>query len=112
MFIKLVGSIKPLVWKESFRLPTVYFDKTSASINVEKAEVYNQYFASVFSKSNMQPGNEPNNILNSTNYTEEEISDIMFELNPDKPTGPDKIGNTFLKKCHKTLCKSLKLIFR
>ena len=93
-------------------LPTVYFDKTVASINVEKAEVYNQYFASVFSKSNMQPGNEPNNILNSTNYTEEEISDIMFELNPDKPTGPDKIGNTLLKKCHKTLCKSLKLIFR
>ena len=35
--------------------PTVNFDKTVASINVEKAEVFNQYFASVFSKSNMQP---------------------------------------------------------
>ena len=92
--------------------PTVNFDKTVASINVEKAEVFNQYFASVFTKSNMQPGNEPNNILNSANYTEEQISDILFELNPDKSTGPDKNGNTLLKKCHKTLCKSLKLIFR
>ena len=51
-------------------------------------------------------------ILNTANYTEEQISDILFELNPDKSTGPDKIGNTLLKKCHKTLCKSLKLIFR
>ena len=33
--------------------PTVNIDKTLASINVEKAEVFNQYFASVFSKSNM-----------------------------------------------------------
>ena len=92
--------------------PTVNFDKTVASINVEKAEVFNQYFASVFSKSNMQPGYDTNNILNTANYTEEQISDILFELIPDKSTGPDKIGNTLLKKCHKTLCKSLKLIFR
>ena len=82
--------------------PTVNFDKTVASINDEKAEVFNQYFASVFTKSNMQPGNEPNNILNSANYTEEQISDILFELNPDKSTGPDKIGNT-LKKVSQNL---------
>ena len=44
--------------------PTVNFDKTVASINVEKAEVFNQCFASVFSKSNMQPGYEPNNTAN------------------------------------------------
>ena len=65
-------------------LPTVNFDKTVVSINVEKAEVFNQYFASVFSKSNMKPGYEPNNILNTANYTEEQISDILFEFNPDK----------------------------
>ena len=59
----------------------------------------------------MQPGYEPNNILNTANYTEEQTSDILFKLNPDESTGPDKIGNTLLKKCHKTLCKSLKLIF-
>ena len=92
--------------------PTVNFDKTVASINVAKAEVFNHYFASVFSKSNLQPGYEPNNILNTANYTEEQISDILFELNPDKSTGPEKIGNTLLKKCHKNLCKSLKLFFR
>ena len=51
--------------------PKKNFDKTVASINVEKAEVFNQYFASVFSKSNMQPGYEPNNILNTADYTEE-----------------------------------------
>ena len=88
--------------------PTVIFDMTDTSKN---AEVFNQYFALVFSKSNMQPRYEPNNILNTAYYTEEQISDILFELNPDKSTGPDKIGNALLKKCHKTLCKSLKLIF-
>ena len=98
--------------KNTLSSPTVNFDKTVASINVEKAEVFNQYFASVFTKSNRQPGNEPNNILNSANYTEEQISDISIELNPDKSTGPDKIGNTLLKKCLKALCKTIKLIFR
>ena len=90
----------------------INFDKTVASVNVEKAEVFNQYFASVFNKSNMQPEYAPNNILNTANYNEEQISDIFFEHDPDKSTGHDKIGNTLLKKCHKTLCKSLKLIFQ
>ena len=108
-FIKIQKFLK-CIRKTPSICPTVNFDKTVASINVEKAEVFNQYFASVFSKSNMQPGYAPNNILNTANYTEDQISDILFELNPDKSTGPDKFGNT-LKKCHKTLCKSLKLIF-
>ena len=49
----------------------------------------------------MKPGYEPNNILNTANYTEEQISDILFEFNPDKSTGPDKIGNTLLKSVTK-----------
>ena len=45
----------------------------------------------------MQLGREPNNIVNTANYTEKQISYILFELNPDKSTGPDKIGNTLKK---------------
>ena len=111
MFSKIEKYLK-FIRKTPSIPPTVNFDKTLASINVAKAEFFNQYFASGFSKSNLQPGYEPNNILKTANYTEEQISDILFELNPDKSTGPDKIGNTLLKKCLKNLCKSLKLFFR
>ena len=50
--------------------------------------------------------------LKDIRIPEKHSSDLMSHLNPEKPIGLVNIGNLFLKKCHRTLCKSMKLLFQ
>ena len=78
----------------------------------KKRQNFNRYFISVFSKCEKVTTTYTNKSLNKLTCSEKRIGDILFDLNPDKSTGPDRIGNLILKKCHKTLCKPMKLLFQ
>ena len=68
----------------------------------EKAELFNRYFVSVFSKSEKLTTTNSDESLNTLTCSENQIGDILCDLNPNKSTGPDRIGNLILKNCRKT----------
>ena len=78
----------------------------------EKAELFNRYFVSVFSKRKKVTTTNTNENLNKLTCTEKQISDIFCYLNPDKSTESDQIGNLILRKYRNILFKSMKRLFR
>ena len=73
------------------------------SVDMEKAELFNRYFVSVFSKCEKLATTKTNGNLNKLTCSEKQIGDILCDLNPDKSTGPDRIGKLILMICQK-LC--------
>lgn len=83
-----------------------------ASDDFTKAELFNEYFASVFNQLDQVTIDLNRRELNTLNCNELKISKILNALDTNKSTGPDKIGNLLLKKCCDTLSKSLSLVFQ
>ena len=54
---------------------------------------------------------QDNVLLNSINFTIDEIEDTLNELHVNKANGPDMIGNILLKNLSKSLPKSHHLLF-
>ena len=84
------------------------------SDNKKKAELFNRYFDSVFTKREKVITTNENK--SKLTCSEKQISDILCDLNTNpsksKSTGSDRIGSLILKKCRNTLFKSMKLLFR
>ena len=79
----------------------------------EKAKLFNQYFFSVYTKSNFQVPNldglNPSaNTLETIHLTEPDVFRAIANLNPYKATGIDLIAFRILKSCACTL--SLRLL--
>ena len=84
--------------------------------NLEKCNVMNDYFSSVFTRedSNEAPSltnTYMNNTLTSCHITEMQMSEALKNLNPNKSPGPDNIHPRLLKEIHKQIAKPLKTIF-
>ena len=91
----------------------IFLDKKIANIDTQKVELFNIFFQSVFTQ-NASVGKAErldNVLLNSINFTIDEIEDALNELHVKKANGPDMIGNTLLKNLSKSLPKSLHLLF-
>ena len=82
----------------------------------DKAELFNQYFFSVFTKSdfqvsNLDESNLPANSLDAIHLTESDVFNVIANLNPHKATGIDHIAPSVLKSCAYTLTLPLHHLF-
>ena len=95
--------------------PTVYLDNASASSDESKANLFNQYFYSVFTASYQEPNyvNSSSNSsqLDSLVFNEEEVYAALVQLDPNKATGIDKISPKVLKHCASSLFRPLCHLF-
>ena len=91
----------------------IFLDQKIANTDAQKAELFNIYFQSVFTRNaNVGKAERQDNVLlNSINFTIDEIEDALNELHVNKANGPDMIGNSLLKNLSKSLPKSLHLFF-
>ena len=94
-------------------IPTeVFLDDKSANTDIEKAELFNQYFQSVFSKNHHDYTlTEGQPKLSMIHFSELEIQLVLQSLDESKGKGLDRMGNKLLKKLSDSLPKSLHLIF-
>ena len=95
---------------------TIFYDNTSASQDLDKANVFNKYFYSVFSRSTYSLPNFENMprasmSLDSIFISEEEVYDVLSSLDPHKATSIDGISPAILKHCAFVLVKPLHYLF-
>ena len=94
--------------------PTVHLDDTIASSNASQADLFNQYFHSVFTPPTISdhiiPPLHPDQISSLT-FTEDDIYYILCQLDPNKATGIDKISPKVLKNCAFSLTRPLCHLF-
>ncbi len=86
--------------------PLITVDNSMISDNKDKANLFNQYFASQCMlpiSANAQefgPVIQPmNHVLSDVAFDVVDIYKILLTLKTNKATGPDQIGNTILKNC-------------
>ena len=91
----------------------VYLDDQRATSNVDKANLFNKYFQSVFSHSLYVGENNPSHECKIANlhFTTTEIEKTLEKLDINKAKGPDNLGNILLKKLSCSISKSLYLLF-
>ena len=93
----------------------MYLDGEKTRSDQDKAELFNQYFHSVYSNipipndSNLDSDNAT--LLNHFYFNIIEIEDILKKLNINKSKGPDRMGNLLFKQLWSSISKSLMLLF-
>ena len=72
--------------------------------SVEKANVFNRFFHSVFSPPDLLPptnftasASANTNCLSSIQLTPDEVAEVLRNLDPNKACGPDSIANRLLR---------------
>ena len=94
-------------------LHTVFNGLQRASTDLSKANLFNNYFASMFSEGDSAhyPGNISNpDLTGRMDITEKNVSAILEKLNPAKSHGPDAIPHRLLKNLATVLSPSLSRI--
>ena len=96
-------------------------DQKVANNTISIAELFNGYFASIFTNhlhnhemknTNTAHFNEPPpQILNEIDFSELEVFAALRSLNPDKALGPDGIPGRILKETAQQIAPSLTLLF-
>ena len=93
-------------------------DGTKATEDKDKASILNKYFASVFTKENMNniPDFYPNEFSNGVSIsdlrvTPEAVAKKLKELDPSKAQGPDKIPARVLKELSNELAYPISVLF-
>ena len=84
--------------------PQLHLGANVANTDYDKAELFNQYFFSVFTNSDFQVPNldgcsPPANSLETIHLTESDVFNAIANLNPHKVTGIDHIAPSVLKSC-------------
>ena len=82
----------------------LHFDLQVANTDYGKAELFNQYFFSVFTDCNPHQSNFnepvlPEESLNEIHFTESDVFHALINLNSNKATGIDTISPCVLRKC-------------
>ena len=90
--------------------PVITFNNRVAKSPKEKAELFNDYFCSVFGPATQSESCSetstswqvtPNQLTEIT-VTEEEIATYLSNVDPFKATGPDGIPGRILKECYRS----------
>ena len=103
--------------KRSNSIPSIVHNGAQYNTASDKAEVFNNYFASqqqlCFPNHHELPPLiiETVNNLDKITVSEHEVKKILQQLDTNKATGPDNVGNLLLKKCASSLNKSLTSLF-
>jgi len=97
---------------------TVFYNNSRATNDKHKASMFNNYFYSVFTTTdiNQPPPSEPLDTstqqhLISIDISVEETLNALNSLDPHKAVGIDGIGPTFLRNCAPFLCRPLQYLF-
>ena len=92
----------------------VNFKSISATTPLDKANLFNQYFHSVYSPppSSLPVPTSSSSPISSITIEEDEVFTILSSLNPSKAMGGDQIGPKLLKSCASSLCLPLSLLFQ
>ena len=96
--------------------PTVSLDSHIATSDIEKANLFNTFFHSVFTHSsyNLPPLemlSMPPSTISDITISESDVYDAMTSLNPTKAMGIDGIGPRLLKHCALALYQPLHHLF-
>ena len=90
-------------------------DDTLVTDNIDKADVLNNFFSSVFVKSDDfdedRLENDIGSRLDDINITLEEVEKVLNGLKPDKSPGPDNLHPKVLYESRKEICVPLFMIF-
>ena len=95
---------------------SVVYENHSANLDIDKANLYNKYFYSVFSQStySLPPVSQmpfTSAQLNFVEISEEEVYLTLTNLDPHKAFGFDCISPAVLKHCAIALTKPLQYVF-
>ena len=94
---------------------TVHFDSLTANFDSEKASLFNQYFYSVFITTSSSPSIDDlpglSNTINSVEFTEMEVYEVLSSLDPNKASGIDDIPPRILRLCADVLYRPLYNLF-
>ena len=112
----------PLIIKSSghslniLKIPTLLDNKKEVSDSLDKAELLNKQFKSVFtieSDSNLSDkGPSPYPVIHSINITEEGVYKLISTLNIHKACRPDQINAIFLKETSFVITPLLTKLFQ
>ena len=95
--------------------PTVHLDATSANSDITRANLFNQYFYSVFTPSSTVPvptiATSYISEINTLVFNEDEVYSALSQLDPNKATGIDTISPRVLKDCASSLTRPLCHLF-
>ena len=97
-------------------LPSVmYLDKCHELSNLGKAEIFNQFFRSVFSRgitpSAPFPSDHSSTLCDEISFSEDDVFYILSDLDVTKGMGIDNIPNQILKMYASTLTKPIHHVF-
>lgn len=102
---------------QSSQIPTL-IDDTGAVHNTdyEKAQVLNEYFASVFTKEDLSsspkiPPRRVSSQMTPLKFTEEEVLKVLSNINPNKSPGPDEIHPKLVYELRNELAQPLTTLF-
>ena len=102
--------------KDESKIPsTLYLDSISASSDIEKAELFNTFFHSVFTSASTEPLqlDAPQNILKlgTVDTSPTAVYKELLNLNVCKAKGLDGIGPSIMKHCALALYEPLSHLF-
>ena len=96
---------------------TMYFGSVSGSSDQCKAQLFNNFFYSIFN--NSSDPNEPpltgcvsSNTLSNISFTPQDVYKILISLDPSKAMGTDNINPKLLKNCADLLCEPIYYLFK
>ena len=92
----------------------IFLNHRSATTDVAKADLFKDYFQSVFTEMPYRVKTDNKNVviqLSHVYFTTEELQSSLLQLDVNKAKGPDRIGNALLKNLHNSLPKLLCLLF-
>ena len=91
----------------------MFHDSSPVTCDNEKANIFNNYFYSIFTKTmhNTVSINNHPTVLSNIIITEEDVYDAFINLDTSKAMGPDGISQIVLSKCASVLCKPLHHLF-
>ena len=102
--------------RENTNIPVLNYNGSSHESSLDKAEVLNQQFQSVFTKEPNSPlpdkGFSPYPTMCNINISVEGIYNLLLNINPHKACGPDQIHGRVLKETADVIALSYKLCFK
>ena len=92
-------------------------DKSIATSPADKAEVLNEFFASIFTHENLHTLPTPptynfGEVLSTIEITPDLVKDKLDGLNPNKSPGHDEWHPHFLRELSEAICKPLGILFK
>ena len=102
--------------KDQCSIPPIRHNNSSITDSHEKSNVFNNYFTSIFTQEDLSSLPELNDSpfpeISPISISLGGVTNLLYNLNPHKATGPDEIPAYFLKKFSNEIAPILTLIFQ